>query len=53
MVMGSDRATLGELRNHSFPEIWHGAAYEAFRTDLLSDDPPAVCAGCAVYQGRF
>jgi radical SAM protein with 4Fe4S-binding SPASM domain len=53
MVMGSDRATLGDLRTQPFSEIWRGAAYEAFRTDLLSDDPPDVCAGCAVYHGRF
>jgi radical SAM protein with 4Fe4S-binding SPASM domain len=53
MVMGSDRATLGDLRSQAFPDIWHGPAYEAFRTDLLSDEPPDVCAGCAVYHGRF
>ena len=53
MVMGADRVTLGDLRTQPFPELWHGPAYEAFRRDLLSDDPPDVCAGCAVYHGRF
>jgi radical SAM protein with 4Fe4S-binding SPASM domain len=53
MVMGSDRVTLGSVARQSFTEIWTGATYDAFRQRLSSNDPPAVCAGCSVYNGRF
>jgi radical SAM protein with 4Fe4S-binding SPASM domain len=53
MVMGDDRATLGQLGEHSFPEIWYGAAYREFRRRLMSDEPPQVCRGCSLYRGTF
>jgi radical SAM protein with 4Fe4S-binding SPASM domain len=53
MVMGSDRARLGDLDTESFDEVWQGAAYREFRERLLSDDPPEVCRGCSLYRGVF
>jgi hypothetical protein len=53
MVMGSDRVMLGRLGDAEFGEIWHGDAYQDFRARLLTDDPPEVCAGCALYRGVF
>jgi radical SAM protein with 4Fe4S-binding SPASM domain len=53
MVMGSDRATLGDLRSASFPEIWHSEPYRRFRRALASSRPPEVCAGCSEYRGVF
>lgn len=53
MVMGSDRATLGNLGDESFGDIWTGPAYESFRERLLSDSPPDVCAGCSLYRRVF
>jgi radical SAM protein with 4Fe4S-binding SPASM domain len=53
MVMGSDRARLGSLREQSFAEIWRGPAYAAFRRALASPDPPEVCRGCSLYRGVF
>jgi radical SAM protein with 4Fe4S-binding SPASM domain len=53
MVMGSDRAALGDLRTRSFAEIWSGPAYRDFRSALLSASPPEVCRGCALYRGTF
>ena len=53
MVMGSDRATLGNLADESFGEVWSGPAYEGFRERLLSDSPPDVCAGCSLYRRVF
>jgi radical SAM protein with 4Fe4S-binding SPASM domain len=53
MVMGSDRATLGRLEEAPFAAVWRGAAYRDFRARLLSDDPPEVCRGCALYRGVF
>jgi MoaA/NifB/PqqE/SkfB family radical SAM enzyme len=40
---------------------WRGAyiayrnseAYNAFRSRLVSADPPDICKGCAVYNGHF
>ncbi len=53
VVMGDDRATLGDLRSQSFAEVWSGAAYREFRRRLMGDDPPEVCRGCALYRGTF
>ena len=53
MVMGGDRAILGDLAAASFPAIWRGARYEAFRAELATDRPPAVCRGCSMYRGVF
>ena len=53
MVMGSDRATLGDLHAAGFEEIWRGASYARFRERLLTDDPPEVCRGCSLYRGLF
>jgi MoaA/NifB/PqqE/SkfB family radical SAM enzyme len=53
MVMGDDRIALGDLAVSSFPEIWTGEPYRAFRRRLAADDPPDVCVGCALYQRTF
>jgi radical SAM protein with 4Fe4S-binding SPASM domain len=53
MVMGSDRATMGSLRDAPFEAIWEGQIYREFRERLMGDDPPVVCRGCSEYRGRF
>lgn len=53
MVMGADRAVLGDLAERSFPEIWNGKAYEEFRAGLVAGPPPEVCRGCSMYRGIF
>jgi radical SAM protein with 4Fe4S-binding SPASM domain len=53
MVMGSDRATMGSLREAPFETIWAGQVYREFRERLMGDDPPDVCRGCSEYRGRF
>jgi radical SAM protein with 4Fe4S-binding SPASM domain len=53
MVMGTERALLGDLRQTDFARTWHGPAYAAFRAALRTDAPPAVCRGCALYRGVF
>jgi radical SAM protein with 4Fe4S-binding SPASM domain len=53
MVMGSDRATLGDLHDGSFAEIWEGEAYRDFRRRLVGAEPPEVCGGCSLYRGVF
>jgi radical SAM protein with 4Fe4S-binding SPASM domain len=53
MLMGGDRAILGDLATESFPMIWRGARYEAFRAALDTSKPPEVCRGCSQYRGVF
>lgn len=40
---------LGNLFEQPFAELWQAAAYQQFRTELLSPQPPKPCAGCGVY----
>jgi MoaA/NifB/PqqE/SkfB family radical SAM enzyme len=54
MVMGSDRAVLGDAEASSFADIWGSAEYESFRAGLVGEaEPPAVCQGCSLYRGVF
>ncbi|MFG2054447.1 radical SAM/SPASM domain-containing protein [Micromonospora sp. NPDC048930] len=53
MVMGDDRVRLGTVAERSFPEIWYGAEYRAFRRRLAGDTPPEVCQGCSLYRRTF
>jgi radical SAM protein with 4Fe4S-binding SPASM domain len=54
MVMGSDRAVLGDAGRDEFPAVWYGDDYRRFRAKLLTDDdPPTVCRGCSLYRGVF
>jgi MoaA/NifB/PqqE/SkfB family radical SAM enzyme len=53
MVATPDRASLGSMIESGVAGVWEGQAYRDFRTRLESDNPPDVCKGCAVYQGRF
>lgn len=53
MVMGADRAVLGDASTDGFRAVWHDRAYREFRAALLTDEPPEVCAGCSLYRGVF
>jgi MoaA/NifB/PqqE/SkfB family radical SAM enzyme len=53
MVATPDRANFGSMTARGVSRIWEGEAHRDFRARLDSDDPPEVCKGCAVYQGRF
>lgn len=39
---------LGDLREQSLEEIWHGERYRQFRARLESDDPHPCCKTCGV-----
>ena len=47
-VRGYDGYTLGDATQETLREIWNGARYQDFRRALLSDKPPAACAGCGL-----
>ncbi len=53
MVMGADRALMGDVGDGGFAGAWRGEAYEAFRAALMSDHPPEVCTGCSMYRRIF
>lgn len=53
MVMGSDRAAMGNVDEDGFLAAWHGPRFAAFRRALLGSRPPAVCRGCSLYRGVF
>jgi MoaA/NifB/PqqE/SkfB family radical SAM enzyme len=45
---GYENYTLGDATQESLRAIWNGPAYQAFRRSLLSERPPASCAGCGL-----
>jgi MoaA/NifB/PqqE/SkfB family radical SAM enzyme len=45
---GYDNYALGDATQQSLRAIWNGPAYQAFRKALLSESPPAACAGCGL-----
>ena len=53
MVMGADRAVLGDAKEDGFADIWGGDEYSRFRDRLMGDDPPDVCRGCSLYRRLF
>ncbi len=53
MIMGEDRAVLGDALRDGIAMVWDGDAYRAFRRRLLTEDPPDVCRGCSLYRGVF
>ena len=53
MVMGSDRISLGNIRDAPFVEIWESEAFSRFRQGLIDGTPHPVCYGCSMYRGVF
>jgi radical SAM protein with 4Fe4S-binding SPASM domain len=53
MIMGEDRAVLGDVHDGGFEAVWRSEGYREFRRRLLTDDPPEICRGCSLYRGVF
>jgi radical SAM protein with 4Fe4S-binding SPASM domain len=53
MVMGADRAILGDAATDGIAAVWQGEPYQAFRRALTAGAPPEVCRGCSMYRGIF
>jgi len=49
------RVILGDLREHTFTEIWHSQAYRHLRQSMRDGQPLSECAGCDVFlaENRF
>jgi radical SAM protein with 4Fe4S-binding SPASM domain len=48
-----DRFNFGNMTAEGVESIWNGAAYEAFRAQLSSEEPPEICRTCSVYHRTF
>jgi radical SAM protein with 4Fe4S-binding SPASM domain len=48
-----DRFNFGNMAAAGVETIWNSAGYEAFRTQLSSDEPPEICRTCSVYHRTF
>jgi MoaA/NifB/PqqE/SkfB family radical SAM enzyme len=53
MVATPDRMNFGSMASEGVAPVWNGPAYSGFREALSSATPPAVCSGCAMYNGTF
>jgi MoaA/NifB/PqqE/SkfB family radical SAM enzyme len=53
MVATPDRIHFGNMAEQGVAATWDGAAYEAFRDQLASDEPPEICRSCSLYHGTF
>lgn len=50
--MANGGSHLGNMRGEGVRRVWLGEAYRAFREQLASAEPPAMCRGCALYPGE-
>ncbi len=53
MVATPDRVNFGNMAEQGVAAVWDSSAFQAFRDQLDSDDPPEICRSCAVYTGTF
>ncbi|HVX10998.1 MAG TPA: radical SAM protein [Pirellulales bacterium] len=53
MISTPDRLNFGDVTDRGIVEVWNSPAYETFRRQLASDQPPEVCRSCAVYRATF
>lgn len=47
-MRGYENFTLGDARKDTLLEIWNSPAYQSFRRELLSQNPPKACEGCGL-----
>jgi len=48
-----DRFNFGSMAQQGVAAVWNGTAYDAFRDQLNSDEPPEICRTCSVYHRTF
>jgi radical SAM protein with 4Fe4S-binding SPASM domain len=53
MVSTPDRVHFGNMAEQGVEETWNSSAFQAFRDQLASDEPPEICRSCALYAGTF
>jgi radical SAM protein with 4Fe4S-binding SPASM domain len=53
MIATPDRFNFGNMAEEGVGRIWNGHAYDGFREQLSSEDPPEICRTCSVYHRTF
>ncbi|WP_211326159.1 radical SAM protein [Thermosporothrix hazakensis] len=53
MISTPDRFNFGKITDQQGAELWHSAAYQQFREQLSSENPPDICRSCSIYSGTF
>ena len=53
MVSTPDRINFGKIVEQGAEQTWNGEAYQSFRDQLASNEPPEICRSCSVYNGTF
>jgi MoaA/NifB/PqqE/SkfB family radical SAM enzyme len=48
-----DRFNFGSMATAGVLPIWNGPAYDRFREELSSEEPPEICRTCSVYHRTF
>ena len=48
-----DTINMGLIMGDNLEEIWNGEAFEQFREQLASNQPPELCRYCSIYNGVF
>jgi radical SAM protein with 4Fe4S-binding SPASM domain len=53
MVSTPDRGNFGKVTDHTLASVWNSEAYNNFREQLDSGNPPDICRSCSLYWGTF
>jgi radical SAM protein with 4Fe4S-binding SPASM domain len=53
MIATPDRYCFGNVLAQGVERVWNGPPADSFRRRLDSNQPPDICAACAVYRGVF
>ncbi len=53
MIATPDRGNFGNMAEQGVESTWSSPAYQAFREQLASENPPDVCRSCSLYSGTF
>ena len=48
-----DTIQMGLISGDNFEKVWNGEAYQKFREQLASNQPPDLCKFCSIYNGVF
>ncbi len=53
MAATPERVSFGNMADEGAATIWNNDAYNTFRENLASNEPPEICRSCAIYAGTF
>ncbi len=53
MVSTPDRINFGNMAEQGVKATWNSPAFQSFRDELASNQPPEICRSCSLYSGTF